>query len=199
MKWVVIFGILLISLLVWSCSSPRVSINALSPEGKSIRRWKLTWEGQINQVGRFNSESAQPVDLKQSKIDSLVSCFMDEVRKDLRDDYGLEFYDNPPFDGTIVIVLQGQMKAEPGIDREYTRIWEHHDANPWKVQDTTLKDIVHEKANLDDRIDAVRVYFTGQDNRLLGKESIYYDQSAYASPKKVKPEHVAEAIAQMLR
>ena len=187
------------SLVVGSCSSPSVRINALSPEGKSVRRWKLTWEGQINQVGKFSSEASQSEELKKSKADSLVERFVEEVRTHLRDEFGLEFFDNPPFDGTIVIVLQGQMRADPGIDRKYSRIWEHYDPDPRRLHDTTIKDIVIEKANLDDRIDAVRVYFASQDERLLGKEAIYYDQSAYASPKKVKPQHVAKAIAEMLR
>lgn len=126
--------------------------------------------------------------------------WLDEIRKRLAKDDHFQFYDNPPFDATIMVVLYGQVRPSK-------------DPNGDKSSGSTVDATISPRTGINqrnerkveiglgqfDRVDSVTVIILDPARKHLGQIKFSRDAPNRNSLEEIEPKLVADAIKKMVK
>lgn len=182
-------------LLFLSCGGPPVSQSAIDGRVNSISNWTVTWE-----------QDKQPADTavtikglnEQSRytLPDYCRAYVENVAELLRSEHEISVYRNMAPEGRIQLRLFGLKSYSVGGDQrsDAERLTDELVSGEYDLETDNYRSVSINLPGSSDIIRRVEVSLYGFNDLFLGKIIV-----GDTSHKKVKPSHVAEAVAKALR
>lgn len=190
-----ISGLTLLILTVLSCGGPYVEHSTISPQVRRIEQWRIEWAGRTDST-RTPQEIMKAIGTRSKySMDEYCVQYVQKVKVELRDKYGLSFSENFPDRGGIVLELHGPTLSRFNPpDTAAERFSRGDPARPGypegKVSTGAVLGVTELLFTDRDRIDSVVVTIYDPAGDLAGKAMINADE--------VKPGHVAEVVEALI-
>lgn len=182
-----LMSIVLMSGLV-ACGGPRVQISVENKAITEVGNWSVIWEGDYEPPEDTLTASQRLLQESQYEQGQACRAYVQRVAGELRSQHGLNFYDNMPIEGLIVMRIKGSIYKEY-YARQTQGEWVRGPGDTeYRVPDPYSPG-AKVSLNRGDKVVFVSIEIHGIDDRILARVTLAGNEQT-----EIEPKHVAKAI-----
>lgn len=185
-----------------SCGySPKVAYTRIDSQAWTIQNWRVKIDNELTVLGHQGLAFQEIQEQEKARAAEYAYNYVRKIKTNLSKQKVMNFFDNPPFDGLMIVYMRGLVRLAPteGQSKYYARNPERE--TPEALQRTKSMDtLVVLTVDLRSRVTYVRVTLMNDSGKQIG-EVIIDDEIERMTKhtRSVSPEQVAKAISDAIK